>query len=310
MVSKLHYRSGELIMPFDILNMSLEELESVAVGMESTPVTNSQKALTAAKLATAGLGRPIKGIPTQSELALKFGISRSMVSDAKKFLNLVINDEVKYGYLYQKIMDAELTITEACKVVGLKTTPVSARTASRLKQLTRQEIMVIAGIDKDNDNYDNVKCELLRVKKILKECDYDIIKLVITQPIYDKNFYDYTPHKFFRELIHVTAVGGNICIVCKNEMVRNYLMYEHTALIFRKIFFIDNGDMCLIWFNKKEKSSQYFTDNYRLNSNDYIDIIISSLSESGDIILDPFRSIKIKNYAERIGRHVYGAQYF
>lgn len=301
-------------MSFDVLSMSEEQLQKLATGLETTLANDTQKALTAAKLAKAGRGKPKEGStePTQSELAIKFGISRSMVSDAKKFLDLLASDEVQYGHLYQKMTEGDLTITEACKIVGLKTTAVSSRTLQKMRERSEKELLELAGVIKGNTEYDEIQAEISRAQKILKETDYDCTPLVLTEPVYNKSVYSFTPHKFLRELIRVTEPGGNICIICKNEMVQNYLNYEHLSLIYQKMIIIGKGDKIAIWFKKKggESQADCFKDVYTMLESELLSNLIYHLSLNGDTILDPFRSAEIKMTAESAGRRVYGSKYY
>lgn len=248
----------------DLLFGDKEQLEKLVATLDTQGVNVSQRAIIVARIANAGRGRAHKkeaGRITQTETAKALGVSRTMVNWAKRLIDKSFEAEILE--LIDRIEKGTLTLTEACKLAGIRDTDASATTVAKIgkKKILKYDKYKKKGegyIDYKNfdDPYFEHQIEegqniiFGAAQDMLKEVKDNSVDLILTDPPYntdvddwDKNF---RPAYFLKEFNRILRPGGSALIFCSDVILGEYLTCKIKE--FEKY-------QLLIW-NKKNPSSR------------------------------------------------------
>jgi len=248
----------------DLLNIDKEQLEKLVGTLDTRGFNASQRAIMVARIANAGRGRIHKkeaGRITQTETAKALGVSRTMVNWAKRLIDKSFEMEILE--LIDRIEKGTLTLTEACKLAGIRDTDASATTVAKIG---KNKVLKYNKYKKKGTGYIDYKTfddpyhqhqieegqniVFGAAQDMLKEIKDETVDLILTDPPYntdvddwDKNF---RPAVFLREFNRILRPGGSALVFCSDVILGEYLSCKIKG--FEKY-------QLLIW-NKKNPSSR------------------------------------------------------
>lgn len=247
----------------DLLNADKSQIEKLVAELDSKGYNTSQKAIMAARIANAERGRApanAAGRITQVDICRQLGVSRSLVYWAKLLVSK--SSDTKILELIDRIEKGALTLTEACKIAGLRQTRVSIRTLNKISESELGKRVARALLLMDN----------VRWHRIVAEADIELqteADLLAVDPsaTYDKPIYN----------LMQRILDGEITI---DEGYEGFTAWEHE-----------------LYYNNTPINQRNFSKQYHL-SGDKIDIslflddakrILSSIANNSvDLVLtDP-----------------------
>lgn len=170
----------------DLLNADKSQIEKLVAELDNKGYNTSQKAIMAARIANAERGRApsnIAGRITQVDVGKQLGVSRSLVYWAKLLVSKSSN--TKIIELIDRIEKGSLTLTEACKIAGLRQTRVSNRTLQKTSESELGKRAARSLLLMDNVRWQRIVAE----SEIELQTEADL-HAVDPSATYDKPIYD------------------------------------------------------------------------------------------------------------------------
>lgn len=238
-------------MPIRIFDASRDELFNCLEDTETLLLNEGQKAVIVSRLANATRGKIRAGETrtTRKQIADRLGVSLVSTHWATKFIQKT--ELVEYAELRAKVEDGSITLTEACKILGLRS-GLSSRTTKMISG-TRIERLQLEQRTEESEvllpEEQNIQAECMLPQYISREflerkayainltafpaevllgsMQDGIIDCIITDPPYNAGIASwdagFEPEEYIRQFSRVLKPGGSALIFCHSVLLPLYI---------------------------------------------------------------------------------------
>jgi DNA modification methylase len=241
----------EAPMPIRIFDASREELFNSLEDTETLLLNEGQKAVIVSRLANATRGKIRAGETrtTRKQIADRLGVSLISAHWATKFIQKT--ELVEYAELRLKVEDGSITLTEACKIIGLRS-GLSSRTTKLISGTRIEQLQVEQPVEEPEalvPEEQNIEAECLPPQYISREflerkaytinltafpaevllgsMQDGIIDCIITDPPYNAGISSwdvgFEPEQYIRQFLRVLKPGGSALIFCHSVLLPLYI---------------------------------------------------------------------------------------